>query len=203
MLNKVFKTGLLLLLISAGCKKEQSIEVKALPLPSKEYKVIDTVSKQLNTKGFSLKIVSYLLRDTLNLEEYKENRYSSPIVLGQDLLFFEGKKLLKQHKLPVEKIKVKTISDSTVIIMNTPVYKICSVKNSNEEFYVVGGSYYDVCNGSDCPEFTAIYSMKGEVLIEDYTGDEIVAPLPNIIDKYRIDLNESTNCVRVSDFYDN
>ena len=45
--------------------------------------------------------------------------------------------------------------------------------------------------------------MKGEVLLEGYDGDEIEVPLHNIIDKYRIDLNESTNCVRVSDFYDN
>lgn len=203
MLDKIFKTGLLLLLISAGCKKEGEFKVKALPLPAKEHKVIDTVSKQLNTKDFSLKIVSYLLRDTLNLEEYKENMFSNPIVLDQDLLFFKGKKLLKQHKLPIEKIKVKTISDSTVIIMNTPIYKICSVKNSNEEFYVVKASYYDFCNGSDCPEFIAVYSMKGEVLLEGYAGDEIEVPLHNVIDKYGIDLNESTNYIQVSDFYDN
>lgn len=133
MLNQIFKISLILMLISIGCKKEENFSVINSNISPKQ-NLNDTVVKQLKNKDFSLKIVSLLLNDTLDVDDYKRNSYSNPIILNQNLSFFEGKSLLNQHKLPINNVKVKTITKALVNIIDTPIYKMCLVKNSNKEF---------------------------------------------------------------------
>lgn len=67
--------------------------------------------------------------------------------------------------------------------------------------FIVKGAFYDYCNGTDCPEFIGIYSMKGKVIYEGYTNEKNKVSLKNILTEYGIQPNKSMDCIKVDDFY--
>ena len=54
--------------------------------------------KSLKYKEYSLTINTKYKKDTLNVIDYKEDKYSSPVILHQEFIFFKnGKKIKEFH----------------------------------------------------------------------------------------------------------
>ncbi|RUT69474.1 hypothetical protein D0817_14930 [Flavobacterium cupreum] len=178
-----------------ACKQDKIIS-KAVSYKKQEIqKSKDQSVSSLSNKDFSLQIVTRFSTDTLNVIDYKEDRYSSPIITFQKLLFYNKNLLVKEHKLPLKNINKRTISGKILSATETPIYKMCLFNNSDQHFYIVHGS--DYCSGSHCPEFIGIYSMKGDAIYEGFSNEKKTFLLKKVVIKNRIDLNKLSNCVNV------
>jgi hypothetical protein len=204
MINQILKSGLIVVLFTLGCKNEsvkandkdtsaQEINSKNTSLTSE-----DKVIRTLKNGEFKLEIETAFSNDTLDIIDYKNDYCSTPIILTQQLSFFKNDKLLHQHRLPFKEIKKKTISKTTLGVLQTPIYKVCMTKANNIDYYVVNGA--DCCNGSGCAEFTGIYTMKGEVIFEGVSTELNKPSLKEILLKYKIELNNYTQCIKTDDF---
>lgn len=200
MLNKTLYTGLILIIFTIGCKKVATIDAVSFNDSNVKLQLEDTVTYKIVNADFSLEISSYILKDTLDVDDYKEDKFSSPIILSQELSFFENEKLVKMYKLPIKRLEVKTITKKTINIMHTPIYKICITKNSKNDFYVISGAEYDYCNGVDCLEFIGIYSMRGNKIYEGYSNENKQEIFAEILKNNNIELNKSKNCIEADDF---
>ena len=200
MINQILKTNLVLLMLFFACKKDEAIPTNTLLSEHQKQSSKDSAVKTLSNKVYALNITAALSSDTLDIVDYKTNKYSSPIILHQKLSFFRHGKLLKNYEIPAKKIKVKTITNNMVNIIRTPIYKICINKGLKEDFYIVQAAEYDYCNGSDCLEFLGIYSMSGSIIYEGYSNEESKTSLKDILIKNEIELKKSTNCIRTDEF---
>jgi hypothetical protein len=120
--------------------------------------------KIFHNDTFSLKVKTKFSKDTLNIIDYKEDKYSSPIILEQNVLFFKNDSVAKEAKIPIESIRKKTIKNIYLDILRTPIYEISLVKSKRNIYYLILGS--DYCNGSTCLEFVGIYNFSGDVIYE-------------------------------------
>ncbi|SHH88208.1 hypothetical protein [Flavobacterium defluvii] len=198
MLSQILKASVVLLLMSIACKQDKTISKSVSHNKEKAQKSKDKIISSLNNKDFSLNIETYFSKDTLNVVDYKEDIYSSPIIIFQKLSFYNKNKLIKTHQLPLKNVNKKTITDKVISATGTPIYKACLSKKSNQDFYIVNGS--DYCNGSDCPEFIGIYLMNGDIIYEGFSNEKKKHILKNIIVKNSIDLNKLTNCIDIDIF---
>jgi hypothetical protein len=199
-----FKLFIVLIPVFMGCKnglfkndmKENSIEnTKSITLPKKSQQ---TVIKILTNNEFKLNIETLFSSDTLDIIDYKNDFCSSPIILTQKLSFFEKDKLLNHYELPIKVIKKKTITKISLNTLQTPIYKICLVRANNNDYYIVNGS--DCCNGSNCPEFTGIYTMQGKIIYEGVSTIKGKVSLKDILLMYKIELNNPLQCIKTDDF---
>lgn len=195
MLNHFLKISLVLMIFSIGCNKSATNLVDTSNSLPMQY----TIVKCIDNNSFSLKLVTYLVRDTLAVDDYKNEPYSSPIIIDQGLSFYGEGKLLKKCSLQLGRIKIKTITDSVITILHTPIYNICTVKGKDQDYYVIEGAEYDICMGTDCLEFIGIYSMSGNIVYEGHPGEDKV--LQKLLAENQIEINKSTNCVKVDEFF--
>jgi len=197
MLSQILKTSIFLILFSIGCKKGESSHREIMNLPNEKLQTDDKIISKITNDIFTLKIETFFTKDTLNVVDYKEDKYSSPIITNQELLFFKDDKLIKHLKLSIRNIKKKTITDRVIGALQTPIYKAC-LSHSKEDYYVIYGS--DYCNGSECPEFIGIYSMAGNVIYEGFSNEKKKISLKDILTKNEIDLNKLTDCIKIEVF---
>lgn len=194
MLYQFFKISLLtLLLVNIGCKQDKFVN-QNVSIHQKNKKLNNTIITTLDNKEYTLKLETLIINDTLDVIDYKENEYSSPIIIFQELVFYYKGKLIKDYKLPLININKKTITGKVIRIIETPIYEICVYNN----FYIINGTYYDYCNGVECPEFIGIYDFNGNIIYEYLTSEKIKTPLKDILDKYKIDINNKNDCVNIS-----
>lgn len=193
MISQILKTSIVLLLLSVACKQDkvvsQNISKRQVAQQSK-----DTTISNLRNKEYSLRIETHISNDTLNVVDYKEDKYSSPVITFQKLIFYDKNELIKEYKPPLKNVDKKTITNKIIRAVQTPIYKMCISNN----FYIIQGS--DYCNGSDCPEFIGIYSSKGDVIYEGFPNEKKKTLLKDIVVKNNIDLNKPTHCVNVEVF---
>jgi hypothetical protein len=193
MRNQIFKTSIVVLLLSVACKQDkfisQNISKRQVTQLSE-----DTILSNLNNKEYSLKIETHFTNDTLNVVDYKEDKYSSPVITYQKLIFFHKNELIKEYIPSIRIVEKKTIMNKNIRALETPIYKMCLSNN----FYIIQGS--DYCNGSDCPEFLGIYSVNGDIIHEGFPNEKKTTILKTITIKNNIDLNKSTDCVNVNVF---
>ena len=184
-----------------GCKKESLnnknsiVQIKQSNSLKKELEFDNKDTRTLVNKDFTLRVESDFSKDTLDVVDYKEDKFSSPIITAQKLSFFKKDKLLKSYELPIKILKKKTINKSIIAALQTPIYKLCVSKSLNEDFYIIYGS--DFCNGSKCPEFIGIYSMSGDIIYEGVSTEENRISLKDIVEQHKIELNKSTNCIKI------
>lgn len=193
MVRKFLKTSLVLMLLSIGCKKVDSNDTDDFSIKQVEHSVVTGLSNG----DFSLKITTHILNDTLDVDDYKRDKYSSPIIMNQELSFFKDEKLIKIYQLPIKQINVKTLTNASLDILHTPVYEICATKSAAKDFYVISGAEYDVCHGIDCLEFIGIYSMQGDIVYEGYFNENKKVSLEDILNDNQADLNKTKNCKNV------
>jgi hypothetical protein len=193
MLSQILKTSVFVLLLAISCKQGIANSQNVSENQNIQ-KFNDTVISIIHNKDYYLKIETHLFNDTLDVVDYKEDKYSSPIITHQILSFYNNKKLIKNYKLPLENINKKTVTGRVLGIAETPIYKMCTSNN----FYIIQGS--DYCNGSDCPEFIGIYEMNGTVVCEWFSNKKDKTSLKGILFKNRIDLNKLTDCVNIEVF---
>lgn len=198
MLSQILKTSVVLLLMSIACNQDKTISKSVSHNKEKVQKSKDKITSSLSNKDFSLNVETQFSKDTLNVVDYKEDRYSSPIIIFQKLSFYKKNKLIKNHQLPLKNVNKKTITGKVISATETPIYKVCLSKKSNQDFYIVHGS--DYCNGSDCPEFIGIYSMNGDVIYEGFSNETKKVLLKDVVFKNNIDLNKLSDCVNIDIF---
>lgn len=167
--------------------------VSPLQVVHKSYKIENHICTCSDTvfvgekESFSLILMSQYSKDTLNVIDYKEDSYSSPIVLRQFVLFTSDGKILKKYQLPIKTKKRKTIQNVSANMLQTPIYKIGVIGSNIGFLYMVMGS--DYCNGIDCPEFLGIYDTKGNEIFEGVTNHNN-KKLRRILNLYKININK-------------
>lgn len=174
--------------LSISCKDTSEFILKKNKLEEKESIFFNTSNavKIIDNDVFALKVKTKFSKDTLNNFDYKEDKYSSPIILEQYVLFFKNGNVIKESKIPIDSIRRQTIKNSHFNILITPIYEIGLVKSEDKLFYIIMGS--DYCNGSNCLEFIGIYSSLGNVIYEgvpNYKKKEI----KQLLLEYKIDIN--------------
>jgi hypothetical protein len=182
--------------IFIGCKNNSKLIDKKNKLDEKDsifFKTSNAV-KIIDNDVFSLKIKTKFSKDTLNNLDYKEDKYSSPIILEQYILFFKNDNLIKESKTSIESITRKTIKNTYFNILRTPIYEVGLVKSKDKLYYIILGS--DYCNGSNCLEFIGIYSSLGNVIYEgvpNYKKKE----LKQILLEHKIDINNRIQTIEI------
>jgi hypothetical protein len=194
-----------LMFIFLGCKNEslkgneKTISIQKSNSIKLSVSSEGTILKTLKNNEFKLDIETSFSNDTLDIIDYKEDIYSSPIILSQQLYFFKNDKLINHYKLPIKYVKKKTITKISLNALQTPLYKVCLTRTNDNDYYIVYGS--DYCNGSDCPEFIGIYSMSGKMIYEGISTKKGKVSLKDILLKYKIKLDNSSQCIKTDDFW--
>lgn len=203
MKNKLYQSQVKLYVVFTffllGCKNESS---KSSLVSSQESKELPTATenviiKTLRNNEFTLNIETHFSNDTLDVIDYKEDPNSSPIILEQKAYFLKDNKLITKFSPAINFTKKKTITRKEINALQTPIYRICLVKTMVDNFYLMYGS--DYCNGSDCPEFTGIYTMDGKVVYEGISTIKGKIPLKDILLKYKIELNKPSECIDIDE----
>ena len=160
---------------------------------------VDSVITTLVNSEYKLTMNTSFSNDTTDVVDYKENIYSSPIILNQNLFFFSKDRLVKIYRIPIDYVMKKTTVKTNLKALQTPIYQICLTKtDKGTYYYVVNGS--DYCNGSDCPEFIGIYSMLGKIVYEGLSNTKEKISLRETLSKYEIELRNQDRCVQVDLF---
>lgn len=178
--------------VSALDNYRKSQEKSSLSFGSKNKNI-----KTLENHDFKLDIETQSSNDTLDIIDYKNDFCSSPIVLNQELSFFEKDKLIRHYKLPIKIVKKTTITKNSLNTLQTPIYELNLAKTSTNDYYIINGS--DCCNGSACPEFTGIYTMQGKVIYEGLSTEKQKILLRDILKKYKIDINNPAIKIKVDE----
>lgn len=181
---------LIILIFIVACKRFNAPNSTTSNYINSE-KIIDTVYTILQNNDYSLKIETQVLNDTLDVVDYREDEYSNPIIIFQDISFYFHEKLIRKYNLPLEFKTVNTISNKILNIPETPIYEICT----NNEYFIIQGA--DNCNGSRCPEFIGIYNLKGEIIFEGFSKIKSNPSLNEITKKYKIDTNNKSKCLNI------
>ncbi len=193
---------ILLILFFVSCKNciinEKSNNISKLKQKISSNLFENENIKVLKHKEYSLNIKTQFSKDTLDILDYKEDKYSSPIILNQYFTFFNNDKLIKKHKVPLNYVLKKTIKGIDLNALQTPIYEVCLTKTeSNKYFYIVFGS--DYCNGSDCIEFTGIYSLDGDIIYEGLSNSKKKLFKDTLL-KHKININNRLQCIQIDDF---
>ncbi|MGB8190381.1 MAG: hypothetical protein WCF67_00620 [Chitinophagaceae bacterium] len=203
MLNKIFALCrnfyVVLIICSAGCennmlsKSSQSDRIQPLT-PVYE----DTITAALVNKQYKLLIVTSFSNDTVDIVDYREDPYSSPIILDQHILFYENDRLISRDKVAIKSVIKQTTGKKKLEALQTPVYQICLNNVAQESYYLVYGS--DYCQGTGCPEFIGIYSMHGKTIYQGLSTDKDHSRLEKVLSEYQIQINNHNQCSQVDIF---
>ena len=139
------------------------------------------------TGKYALIVKSEYSKDTLDILDYQEDPYSTPIILKQVLVFTANDTILKEYKLPIANTKKRTVNGIFLNVLQTPIYEIGIVKSKKSIYYAIWGS--DYCNGADCLEFIGIYNYKGDTIFEGITNSN-KEKFKKILCKHKIDINK-------------
>lgn len=134
---------LLFVLICVACKGESPLTGNTKITNKKEqyYSTSDSVFIK-GVKTYALIIKSEYSKDTLDIIDYRESSYSSPIILKQFAVFTANGKIIKEYKLPIKNIKKKTLEGTSLNVLQTPIYEIGIVKTNKGFYYAIWGSDY-------------------------------------------------------------
>ncbi|MDJ1466934.1 hypothetical protein [Xanthocytophaga flava] len=191
------------LFILLGCKNESTKGTSVVFKQTTKTNLVNSISeetviKTLENNVYSLRLETRFSTDTLDIVDYKEDIYSSPIILHQKLYFLNHDKVIKDYKLPFRYIEKRTIHKNKLNALQTPIYEICLYKTKTADYYLVSGS--DYCNGSECPEFTGIYAMSGQMIYEGFSTIENKTSLQEILLKYNIKLDTLAHCIKTDQY---
>jgi hypothetical protein len=185
------KTIIILLLIACiSCKHLQTGKENIIPQNSNYH-----VENELFFKNYKVKLSTYLINDTLDVVDYKEDNYSNPIITSQRVSFYVEDKIIREFILPLHSISKRTISGGDVNALRTPIYELCLYKNHQDKYYILNGS--DYCNGANCQEFIGIYTLSGDIVYEGLVTPGTSSDLKELLQKKRITLNQENDCVNI------
>jgi|GEM_PF-3236285 len=188
----------ILFLISFFTDCKNNSNLNQMNIKSNEYYAVfvkkSNCVKIYHNDTFSLLVNTKFSKDTLNSIDYKEDKYSSPIILEQNAIFFKNDSVIKEVTIPIEVIRKKTIKNIYLDILRTPIYELSLVKSKRKIYYLILGS--DYCNGSTCLEFVGIYNFSGDVIYEGVPNYKKEL-LKKILLKYEININDKSQVVEI------
>jgi len=184
-MNNIISFFLIVNFLSLNCKTNNKIP------PSES---INQLSVFIENNIYKLELDTKYIMDTLNVIDWEEDNYSSPIIVKQELKFYKNTILIRSYFMPIKSVHKETIRNNRVAVSEIPITEIC-INVAQSDFYVVGGS--DFCNGVFCPEYTGIYSMNGDVIFEGINtemkeSDKI--RLKRILEENKININKNKIC---------
>lgn len=155
----------------------------------------DEITIQISNDSYHLDLVTEYKKDTLNVIDWEEDKYSNPVIVKQVLKFYNHSQLVKEHELPIKYISKETIKGKSLNVPEVPIIDICYHKGINENYFIVSGS--DFCMGVLCPEFIGVYQMNGKELYESVTTDKENKPNFNFkvfLESTGIKINKPDKC---------
>lgn len=151
----------------------------------------------LSHRDDKLTMSTAYIKDTLDEIDFREDVYSTPIILHQELHFYHRDKLLGSRQVPILYAMRKTLLRKNLRAAQTPIYRLCVLSSATGAvFFGVNGS--DNCNGVACPEFNGIYSVKGNAIFEGITTVKQQRSLADAIAKYKIDIEHPLQCATLN-----
>lgn len=127
----------------------------------------NTIIKVTNGDCYVL-LNNLLSQDTLADESRFNDVYSSPIVIKQNLIFYDNLcKRIKEFEPPFRNVKLSTTKN---ILINSPsiyLWEACLIKTTKGLLYYFYGS--GLCNGSLCPEYFAFFDKNGTLVGDAYS----------------------------------
>lgn len=135
------------------------------PLLHKEKKVIVKTKKiTLLLKQYKIQLITKYINDSTGTNETLD---LFPLIIKQELLFFNKGKIIGQSNYNPNKIIVHSAHNGNVIILENHITDIGIIKGNNEYFYCING--YGGC--STCSEYSSINNSTGKavyLLYKDY-----------------------------------
>lgn len=155
----------------------------------------EKITIQITNNYYHLDLVTEYKKDTLNVIDWEEDKYSNPIIIKQVLKFYNQTLLIKEHELPIKSIPKETIKGKVLSVPYVPIINICYHKGVKSDYFIVSGS--DFCMGVTCPEFTGIYQMNGSVLFEAISTEskDKFKKLVKVIELTGIEINNPNKCM--------
>ena len=166
----------------------------------------EDISIQVTNASDSLELLTTYKKDTLNVVDWEEDKFSNPVIVKQVLKFYNNLQLVKEHELPIKYKLQKNVKGQTLNVPVVPITNICYHKGINGDYFIIGGS--DFCMGVLCPEFTGIYQMDGSPIFEatsTESKDKFRIDLVKLIESTGIQINKPDKCmslIKDSKFWD-
>lgn len=194
-----FKLFFVLIFSILGCNNAtHPNDIKPVKVQQVTHKDEDSIITTLANNQYKLVVETKFSTDTVDAIDYKEDPYSSPIILEQKIFFYNGEKLIRLNEHPIKYVTKQTTSKKSLQTLQTPIYQICLTKTDGDSYYLVYGS--DYCNGSNCPEFLGIYSMLGKTIYEGLSTEQQKPSLKEVLAKHSIDINNRVQCSQINLF---
>ncbi|NUO02188.1 MAG: hypothetical protein HUU01_16400 [Saprospiraceae bacterium] len=176
-----------------------------VPYLKEEYKMSRKDSMMLSFKGvpefdivrsvglgrYRVDVHTHFLNDTLDI---LEPMFAYPIVTTQKLKFYEDGRLISTRPLAIDMREMRTLGGKDIKVPGIPQYSISLLQGGRGDyFYKVSGS--DFCAVGNCPEFTGIYTLEGQVVLETISTK-------GLLSKNYISLKEFCNKYKFERFND-
>lgn len=157
----------------------------------------------LNNEHFGLALVAQLSYDTLSEDYSFDEKYDSPIVLKQSLIFYENGQEVKKYLPPFDKSSKMTTKNAKLEVVDIVIWDVCLESGSQEDFYYLYGSGF--CAGSNCPEFFGIYNMHGKIIYEGYStsGQDNANSFEDVLNNFGIDIKKPKSCIKSDKYWSN
>jgi len=187
-----------------ACKDYQRQEKEGttqVPYLKEEFKMSRKDSMMLSFKGVSefdivrsiglgryrVDVHTNLLNDTLDIFE---TLFAYPIVTTQELKFYEDDQLINTRPLAIDMRNMRTLGGEEVRVPSIPQRYIKLLQGGlGDYFFMVYGS--DFCAVGNCPEFTGIYTLEGQVVLEIISTKGLLSKkyisLKEFCDKYKFE----------------
>lgn len=120
---------------------------------------LDSVIRVKNGNNYG-ELHSALSYDTLSEEFRYTDKYCTPIVIDQKIIFYDRlKNVIQQFKANFDLIEVETVNKKKLEMTSIYIWEICIVNSNKSNLYSIYGSGF--CNGVLCPEYKAYFNKKG------------------------------------------
>jgi hypothetical protein len=163
----------------------------------------DSIIKVSNIDNY-LKLYTKLSYDTLSEESSFNNKFSSPFIVNQKLVFCSKEGIiLKEIELKFKKRKLLTTSKHIEFSPVIYLWDICLLKTPKRILYYIYGS--GLCNGLLCPEYFALYDKSGSLVGEGYSNEYAKkfnqASVDALEKKLGFRINDASNCININHYW--
>ena len=165
--------------------------------------------KKIESGNYSMEIETLCTNDTLACEESEyENGgvfelVSRPNIVKQRLIFKKQGIVQKSFDVPVKHIYRNNYKGEKIKSLEINIWNIFLIHGDKGSIWGVLGT--GLCRVGDCPEFTGLYTIDGNIIFQSNTGHACQFNINNFLEKYGITeimyQNEINNGLRVDIFW--
>lgn len=161
---------------------------------------MDTLIKVFNGEYYLL-LNTTLSYDTLSEESRFNDRFSTPFIQSQKIMFYDNKGKQVQEFLPAfDQRNVLTSKNKWEKTPSVYLWDVCLLKREFDSIYYIYGS--GLCNGTLCPEYYMFFDQNGNLLCDGYS--DIYAQefkkkkITTLQNSLKINIDSVFNCESIS-----